>query len=316
MRTLPSFPLLALALCILAAPRAMSLAAPTKVIVTGASGRTGKLVFTKLLSKFPKTETIGLVSSEKSARKLMKESNCGLDQIVITDVTEISEDYTIPKALEQAETMVICTSAVPYPSKLSVAKSFMSIPFNIIRGKKAFNFRSLKFKYKPGQYPEKVDYEGQINQINLAKKLGAKQVVIVSSMGGTDPSNFLNTIGKNEDGTGNGDILLWKRKAERYLVDSGLDYTIIHPGGLRDTEGKTEKLILDVDDKLLKNEKRSINRSDVAELCLAALTVGKGKKVSFDCIAQEVEGEGSTCQSADEALSEFLEGGKTANYEL
>ncbi len=38
-------------------------------------------------------------------------------------------------------------------------------------------------------------------------------------MGGTDPSNFLNTIGKNKDGSGNGDILLWKRKAEKYLVD-------------------------------------------------------------------------------------------------
>ena len=40
-----------------------------------------------------------------------------------------------------------------------------------------------------------------------------------SSMGGTDPSNFLNTIGKNADGSGNGDILLWKRKAEKYLVE-------------------------------------------------------------------------------------------------
>ena len=38
-------------------------------------------------------------------------------------------------------------------------------------------------------------------------------------MGGTDPNNFLNKVGKNPDGSGNGDILLWKRKAERYLVD-------------------------------------------------------------------------------------------------
>jgi hypothetical protein len=40
-----------------------------------------------------------------------------------------------------------------------------------------------------------------------------------SSMGGTDPDNFLNKVGKNPDGSGNGDILLWKRKAERYLVN-------------------------------------------------------------------------------------------------
>ena len=41
----------------------------------------------------------------------------------------------------------------------------------------------------------------------------------LSSMGGTDPNNFLNKVGKKPDGSGNGDILLWKRKAERYLVD-------------------------------------------------------------------------------------------------
>ena len=38
-------------------------------------------------------------------------------------------------------------------------------------------------------------------------------------MGGTDENNFLNTIGKDKDGKGNGDILIWKRKAEKYLVE-------------------------------------------------------------------------------------------------
>ena len=32
-------------------------------------------------------------------------------------------------------------------------------------------------------------------------------------------------------GGSNGNILLWKRKAEMYLTSSGIDYTIIHPGG-------------------------------------------------------------------------------------
>lgn len=31
--------------------------------------------------------------------------------------------------------------------------------------------------------------------------------------------------------SGDGNILLWKRKAEQYLMSSGLKYTIIHPGG-------------------------------------------------------------------------------------
>ena len=49
----------------------------------------------------------------------------------------------------------------------------------------------------------------------------------MGSMGGTQADNYLNTFG-------NGNILVWKRKAEKYLVDSGLNYTIIHPGGLID----------------------------------------------------------------------------------
>jgi hypothetical protein len=290
--------------------------APMKVIVTGAAGRTGKLVFSSLI-KDPRFQAVGLVRTEKSAKKLVKTTKCGLDHVIVSDVTELfSENGNgIPKGLDGAEAIVICTSAVPVISKRSVAKAMLKIPFNVVRGKKAFNFRDLRFLYKPGQYPEKVDFEGQIAQIDLAKKLGTRQVVIVSSMGGTDPSNFLNSIGKDKDGNGNGDILLWKRKAEKYLIESELEYTIIHPGGLRKEATAPEELVLDIDDKLLKNEKRSISREDVAQLCLAALTVGRGKRVSFDCIAREVE-EGKTVKSAEEALTEFLETGKTADYSL
>ena len=38
--------------------------------------------------------------------------------------------------------------------------------------------------------------------------------VLCSSMGGTQPENFLNSIGRKPDGSG-GQILLWKRKAEK-----------------------------------------------------------------------------------------------------
>lgn len=48
-----------------------------------------------------------------------------------------------------------------------------------------------------------------------------KQIVIVGSMGGTDESHMLNSIG-------NGKILIWKRKAEQYLIDSGLQRSPIN----------------------------------------------------------------------------------------
>lgn len=149
----------------------------------------------------------------------------------------------------------------------------------------------------------------------MAKKVGIKHIVVVGSMGGTDPNNFLNAVGKNADGTGNGDILLWKRKAEKHLVDSGLDYTIIHPGGLTDSPAGEEEFVLDVNDKLLNNTKRSISRADVANLCVAALSVAKGKKVALDCITQPREDD-EPVKTAEEALQLFLEESKVYDYAL
>ena len=84
------------------------------------------------------------------------------------------------------------------------------------------------FDYPEGQYPEQVDWEGQKAQIDAAKKAKANQVVIVSSMGGSDKNNRLNALG-------NGNILIFKRKAEKYLIEQDFSsYTIIHPGGLID----------------------------------------------------------------------------------
>ena len=155
-------------------------------------------------------------------------------------------------------------------------------------------------------------------------------------MGGTDPTNFLNSMGKTKDGSGNGDILLWKRKGEKYLVDvsilptpssktqgsiltlcslppnqSGLRYTIIHPSRLVDTPGSIDNIRFDTDDKLLENKKRSIAREDVANLCCAALTVAKDRSVSFDVIASPVDGKPP--KSAEDALRELLRTKRTAD---
>ena len=57
-----------------------------------------------------------------------------------------------------------------------------------------------------------------------------KRVVLISSMGGTDENNPLNRLG-------GGKVLVWKRVAEEYLIDSkAFTYTILHPGGLTDEE--------------------------------------------------------------------------------
>ena len=346
------------------------------LLIISTAGRTGSLVFS-LLDADPRFDVVGLVRSESSARKLIAKTNCALEEIVICDVTQMSFEHnpittttsnkeghspSWPTALDNAEAMVICTSAVPQISKLSLFKAILKIPLNILdpAKKKAINFRDLQFKYKENQYPEVVDYVGQKKQIDFAKKLGVKHVVciimhfpgsfvssgnilfnftafvlmcpirslarqvLVSSMGVLDPNNFLNQIGKDKYGNGHGDILLWKRKAEKYLCLSGLQYTIIHPGGLVDSEPNNNadgassgmELVLDVDDTLMKREKKSIARADVANLCIAALTESGDRSVSFDCIGSQVAADGGVATSAADAFRSFLATGKTADYTL
>jgi NAD(P)H-binding len=127
-------------------------------------------------------------------------------------------------------------------------------------------------------------------------------------------------------------------------AQSGLDYTIIHPGGLVDTPGGTEEFVLDVDDNLYQGPNRStrISREDLADLCIASLSVASGypstsnsnnrrqqqqepRGVSFDCITRPIERDGdddastanaTTRRTAEEALTEFLDLSKTANYAL
>ena len=63
-----------------------------------------------------------------------------------------------------------------------------------------------------------VDWLGQKAQIDAAKEAGVKRVVLISRLGG-------------------GRVLVWKRVAEEYLIDSkAFTYTILHPGGLIDEE--------------------------------------------------------------------------------
>lgn len=69
------------------------------------------------------------------------------------------------------------------------------------------------------------------------------------------------------------------RKAEEYLIASGLTYTIIHPGGLLDKDGGKRRLVVDIDDAMLERKSRSIPRADVAQVCRSARALAAGSCV-------------------------------------
>lgn len=244
---------------------------------------------------------IGMVRSPKKM-KMLKKMGAGDDQVVMGDIFDAD---ALQGAMKGCEALIVVTSAVPVLLKRSLFK---------MMGKKLLGKEvgrpQFKWSAKDG-FPEKVDFEGQLLQFKAAKAAGVEKVIVVSSMGGTQDDNFLNSIGKKEDGS-EGDILKWKRKAEEELIVSGLKYAIIHPGGLTDKPAKSRKLVIDVDDKLLERKKRSIYRGDVATLCLAALKADES--FALDVISEEVEDGDEGLQSAALALGEFLDKGVSYKY--
>jgi uncharacterized protein YbjT (DUF2867 family) len=83
----------------------------------------------------------------------------------------------------------------------------------------------------PGSGPERkktVDLGGAVKLIEAARKEGIRRYVIVSSIGADDPSRGSEQMRP---------YLEAKAEADRRLADSGLDYTIVRPGGLTNDPG-------------------------------------------------------------------------------
>jgi uncharacterized protein YbjT (DUF2867 family) len=272
-----------------------------KVLVTGAGGRTGQLVFEKLRNDYESISPLGLVRSKKAIKTLRK-VGANAEEIVQADVTEIDQ---LVGAMKGCDGVVLCTSAVPKIRPLSIAK--LLFKKKVLRVKEPG--RPL-FRFAPRGTPEEVDWLGAKLQVDAAKEAGVKHFVFVSSMGGSQPDNFLNSIGRARDGSG-GDILLWKRKAERYLIESGLEYTIIHPGGLVDEAPSQRELLVDVDDKLLSLTTRQVPRADVARVCCAALADPAAKNKSFD-LASKAVGQGAVTEHARSVFK--LLGSRNCDY--
>ena len=229
-----------------------------KVLVTGATGKTGSLVLKKLRDEPDGFEAVGLARSQVKVEELFGST----EGFIIGDIQDKS---TLNSAISGCDALVILTSAVP---KMITPPSQGQRP---------------EFEFAPQGLPEEVDWIGQKNQIDAAKTAGVKHIVLVGSMGGTNPNHPLNRIG-------NANILVWKRKAEQYLIDSGIDYTIIRAGGLLDKQGGVRQLLVGKDDAFLNDPPNgiptSIPRADVASVVVRALKQSNARNKAFDIISK------------------------------
>ena len=109
--------------------------------------------------------------------------------------------------------------------------------------------------------PAKVDFMNIQKQIESCKRQNLKRVVLVSSLCAGKLIHPLNLFGL---------ILIWKRLGENSLQRSGLDWTVIRPGGLNENESNLKNQnILFSGQKT--QEEGSIPRRLVAKSCIEAL---------------------------------------------
>ncbi|KAL5989987.1 hypothetical protein ACLOJK_010883 [Asimina triloba] len=250
-----------------------------KVFVAGATGRTGRKIVEQLLSKGFSVRA-GVINLEKAKDSLPGDSNV---EIVKADVTEGSTK--LAEAIGDAEA-VICSTGfrfswdlfAPWKNQTVLLDvDLMANPGNsLARQSRATaspaiylcNFcfgTSNKSAFLRGV--NTVDNFGTVNLVDACQKTGVNRFILISSIlvNGAAMGQILNPayIVLNVFGL----TLIAKLQAEKYIRRSGINYTIIRPGGLRN-DPPNGNIVMEPEDALYEG---SISRDQVAEVAVEAL---------------------------------------------
>ncbi|BBD67235.1 NmrA family protein [Nostoc commune NIES-4072] len=121
--------------------------------------------------------------------------------------------------------------------------------------------------------PYKVDFEGTKNLVEAAKAKGIEHFVLVSSLCTSQFFHPLNLFWL---------ILVWKKQAEEYIQKSGLTYTIVRPGGLKN-EDNSDAIVMQSADTLFDG---SIPRQKVAQVAVEALLEADARNKIVEIVAK------------------------------
>ncbi|CAM0910597.1 unnamed protein product [Alopecurus aequalis] len=200
----------------------------TTVFVAGSTGKTGKRVVEKLLEKGFGV-VAGTTDVERARGSLPQDPNL---QLVRADVTDGAEKLV--EAVRGVDAVICATG---------FRRSFD--PFA----------------------PWKVDNLGTVSLVEACRKAGVTRFILVSSIlvNGAAMGQLLNPayIVLNLFGL----VLVAKLQAEKYIRGSGINYTIVRPGGLTE-QPPTGNIVIEPEDTLYEG---SISRDQVAEVAVEAL---------------------------------------------
>jgi nucleoside-diphosphate-sugar epimerase len=254
----------------LGAPATPALAEPPKtIVVAGATGQTGRRVLDKLAAKGGLTVIGGvrnvdkakdsLGASSTTVRGAMVQNVPSVDTSAVTlsELDVVKQDAkAMAKTLEGAQALVIATGFVP------------GNPFEMNKAAKA------------------VDNEGTIKLVDAAKAAGVSKIVMVSSIL-TDAGAWNQRSSPGFQVTNAfGNVLDEKLVAERYLRQSGIDYTIVRPGGLK-AQPPSGNLVISGENTLNSGE---ISRDTVADVCVAAVFDPASKDKVVEIFESEEKG--------------------------
>ncbi len=121
--------------------------------------------------------------------------------------------------------------------------------------------------------PYQIDYQGTKNLVNTAKEQKIKHFVLVSSLCVSQFLHPLNLFWL---------VLYWKKQSEEYLEQSGLKYTIVRPGGLKN-EDSIEPILMSSADTLFDG---SIARTKVAQVCVESLYQSSAENKILEIISK------------------------------
>lgn len=216
---------------------------PVRVLVTGATGRTGSQLYAQLAHTG--IERRAFVRSAEKARKVLGCTKCDESEGIY--VGEVTDTAALVRASRGVSTVAIAVGV----DGNATAKVQKAVEFGGVE-------QTLAALGQPA---------------NVARfGLPALRVVLCSSMGTTLPAP-----GKEKGGG----ILFWKLQAEAYLGATGIGSTVVKPCGLVDGVAANATLLVGHDDTLLSTVPPLVSRADVAAV-MAAAVLERASALRFD----------------------------------
>jgi len=249
-----------------ALPQPAQAADPKTVVVAGATGQTGRRVLERLAST-PGLTVIGGVRNVEKASASLAESSTVVRGAMVQKVASVDTSSVDLKHLNvESDSVEQMADTLKGADALVIAVGF--VPSN---------------PFKMGAAAHAVDNVGTSKLIDAAKQAGVSKVVMVSSIltngrawGQEKSPGFVAT-------NAFGGVLDEKLEAEKHLRASGMDYTIVRPGGLK-AKPPAGSLVVSGEDTLNAGE---ISRDLVADVCVASLTDRKASNKVLEIVEDE-----------------------------